>query len=112
MARLQEQVEGLDVWVALHGNESGHIESAAQMAIAGTADMGRLMHGGAGVVMDRIEAAVCDPLPHSHVLSQRSQLGQQLDGADLGDAGYGEQPVELLAQAGVGLIPALGQQPQ
>jgi hypothetical protein len=69
------------------------------VAVAGTANTRLLPHRSAGNLVRWIEAAVSDPLPDHHVWRQRGEFAEQLDCADLGDAGDTCQQIVSLPYA-------------
>src|SRR3972149_6224277 len=70
----QMLIEGTQRGIVLHGNQSGHKEGGAQMAIAGLADAGFSPHGGAGGVLARIEAGGGDPLPDIEIRREQAEF--------------------------------------
>lgn len=52
----QAEVESSQMRLMANGDEGGHVESAAQVPIAGLADARFLMHGGAGGMLARVVA--------------------------------------------------------
>lgn len=87
-------IGGLDLRAALDGDQGGHEEGQAQMAVAGAADVARGV-GGAALAGPRIESGVGHPLLGFQVLGQDEQFAQQTQGAELADAGHTAQPLDL-----------------
>ena len=63
-ARQEVGIEGAQVRLMADGDQRGHVEGAAQVAIAVFADTRFLMHGAARGMLPRVEARLRDPLGH------------------------------------------------
>ena len=93
-------VGGLDLRAALDGDQGGHEQCAAEVPVAGAADVARGV-GGAALSGARIEAGVGDPLFGFEVRGQDEQLTQQPQGADLADAGDAAEALDLGVEFGL-----------
>ena len=61
----QSLIKSAQMGIVAHRDESGHVQGAAQVAVAGSADARRFMDGTAGVAMSRIESTMRYPLAHA-----------------------------------------------
>src|SRR6266699_2086977 len=61
----QGLIKGAQVGIVACCDQSRHVESATQVAVAGAAETGTLVYRGAGVVMGGVESTVRDPLAHA-----------------------------------------------
>ena len=87
-------VGGAEVGAALDGDEHGHEEGVAEVAVASAADLARGV-GGAALARARVEPGVGDPLPGLEVLGQDEEFAEELDGGEFRDAGDGAEQVHL-----------------
>ena len=90
-------VEGVEVGIAVGGDEGGHVEGAADMSVADLTDARAFVDRGARGMGAGIEAGMGDPLADGHGGGQRGEFSEEGDGTGGGDAGDGAE----LAEAGV-----------
>jgi hypothetical protein len=93
-------VGGLDLRATLDGDQRGHEQRQAQMAVAGAADVARGV-GGAALARARIEPGVGDPLFGFECARQDEQFAEELERADFPDAGHAAEPLDLHGELGV-----------
>ncbi len=87
----QVLVERAQMRVEADRHQGGHIERAAEMAIAGFADARFFVDRAARGVFAGVESGRSHPLPHVQIGREHRQLGQDGDGAGGGDAGNAVQ---------------------
>jgi hypothetical protein len=90
-------VGGFDLRAALDGDQGGHEESAAQVAVAGAADVAWGI-GGAALAGPWVEPGVGDPWLGFQVLGQHEQFAQEAQGADWADARHAAEAFDLGVQ--------------
>jgi hypothetical protein len=93
-------VGGLDLRAALDGDQGGHEERAAQMPVAGAADVPRGI-GGSALAGPRIEPGVGDPLFGFQAGGQDQQFAQETQGAESADAGDAAESLDLDGEFGL-----------
>ena len=83
----QMVIEGAQMRIVLHGDQGGHIESAAQVAVAGLADARLFVDRAARGVLARIESGGGHPLADIEVGREQGEFGQDGNGTGGADAG-------------------------
>jgi len=96
----QALIEGAQAGIEAGGHQRGHEQSPTQIAVATLAEMGPAADRGTGTVVAHVQPGMFDPLANL-AIAQQCDFGQQLQGAEFGDAGHGEQQLELGLEGGI-----------